>query len=188
MLDAFVLTNHASQNHVSSDRTRASSGKRNQVWLLMMAVYCPLQNAEVCRMTATFCRFMMTGLFPWSVVTILTKVKPLVSLSCVVKGWNLDCVCPATRCTKPCCMWKRWLLGFGPCLHWLPATHSTIRSWHPGIVKLCLVKWKSAAVPCHVIILTQMLATFCDHKQLLYQQFIKKIRTQAYPLPSKKYL
>lgn len=34
-----------------------------------------MQNAEVCQMTATFCRFMMVGLFPWSLVTILTKVS-----------------------------------------------------------------------------------------------------------------
>ena len=32
------------------------------------------QNEDVCLKTATFCRFMIPGLFPWSLVTILMKV------------------------------------------------------------------------------------------------------------------
>lgn len=32
------------------------------------------QDEDVCVKTATFCRFMIPGLFPWSLVTILMKV------------------------------------------------------------------------------------------------------------------
>ncbi len=37
-----------------------------------------LQDANVCQKTATFCRFMIPGLFPWSLVTILMKVQAVV--------------------------------------------------------------------------------------------------------------
>ena len=36
-----------------------------------------VQNEDVCLKTATFCRFMIPGLFPWSLVTILMKVCPM---------------------------------------------------------------------------------------------------------------
>ena len=36
-----------------------------------------VQNEDVCVKTATFCRFMIPGLFPWSLVTILIKVCPV---------------------------------------------------------------------------------------------------------------
>ena len=34
-----------------------------------------MQDPNVSQKTATFCRFMIPGLFPWSAVTILIKVS-----------------------------------------------------------------------------------------------------------------
>lgn len=41
------------------------------------------QNEDVCVKTATFCRFMIPGLFPWSLVTILMKVWPMCTIDVV---------------------------------------------------------------------------------------------------------
>ena len=41
------------------------------------------QNEDVCVKTATFCRFMIPGLFPWSLVTILIKVWPMCTIDVV---------------------------------------------------------------------------------------------------------
>lgn len=50
--------------------------RRLQAPAIFHVCLCNVQGPEVCQMTSTFCRFLMIGLFPWSLVTILTKVMP----------------------------------------------------------------------------------------------------------------
>ena len=64
---AFVWSSHTC-------RWKYAAPNRIHPMISEVCVNASVQNEDVCVKTATFCRFMIPGLFPWSLVTILMKV------------------------------------------------------------------------------------------------------------------
>lgn len=58
-----------------------------------------MQDPNVSQKTATFCRFMIPGLFPWSAVTILIKVAPFfLRITCAAITLTYSaCVCTSSH-------------------------------------------------------------------------------------------
>ena len=76
--------------------THAFSRLQSLALVLLLAA---MQDPNVCQKTATFCRFMIPGLFPWSIVTILIKVSPFLLRMTFAAIMNIysACVCRSSQ-------------------------------------------------------------------------------------------